>query len=86
MGRYVRQRRRSQHTGATVTLYDTQAPENIFDPAGGRWVTVCEDHGAICNHETLALARAHAPHCEWCEPCMFDDSPDGNFDDLDKLY
>lgn len=67
---YVRQSRRSRSTGTRVTLYDTNHQENIFDPAGGRWVTVCEDHGAICNHQTLQLALDHMPYVQWCEECM----------------
>jgi hypothetical protein len=69
-GSYVRQSAKRHATGTVVTIYDTNHPRNVFDPAGGRWVTVCEDHGSICNHETLALAKAHAPYAEWCEPCQ----------------
>lgn len=89
MGNYVRQDRVSRLTGTRVTIYDTQHPDNIFDPAGGRWVTVCEDHHTLCNHATLAQARGHATVVDWCEPCMYDQAvwgEDGNFDDFDKIY
>lgn len=70
MGSYVRQDRIARRTGTRVCLFDTRSPENIFDPAGGRWVTVCMDHGAICNHETLYAARAHSTEVDWCEECQ----------------
>jgi hypothetical protein len=37
---------------------------------GGRWQTVCEEHGGVISYETLAAAREFAPHPEeWCEYC-----------------
>ncbi len=62
------QESRSQRTGSDVGLYD--ATLTGFDDEGGRWVTVCNTHATVCNHETLALARYHLPACEWCEECM----------------
>jgi hypothetical protein len=64
----LREERRSRRTGARVALFEA-APAG-YDDEGGRWVTVCETHGTICNHETLELARFHLPMCEWCEECM----------------
>lgn len=71
---YIRERyagviesRNRRATGTVVTIY--RAADAGLDSAGGDWATVCEDHGAICNHETLAMARAHAPYGEWCEDC-----------------
>lgn len=60
--------RRSRRTGMLVSLY--AAEQAGLDPAGGPWATVCEDHGAIANHATLDLARAHLPAVEWCEACQ----------------
>lgn len=60
--------RRSRRTGTLVGLY--AAAQAGLDPAGGPWATVCEDHGAIANHATLELARAHLPAVEWCETCQ----------------
>ena len=57
-------------TGTVVSIY--RAEEAGFDPEGGPYVTVCEDHGTICNHSTLALARFHAPRAEWCEECQIE--------------
>jgi hypothetical protein len=61
------QRRRCQVTGTIVSIY--HAATAGLDPAGGPWATICQDHGTICNHRTLDLARAHATTPEWCEPC-----------------
>jgi len=36
------------------------------------WETICEDHGAVCSHETYRVARAWLSHPdEWCEDCMY---------------
>lgn len=35
-----------------------------------RWATVCDDHGNVCGHATLALAMSAAPEPDgWCEDC-----------------
>ena len=60
--------KRRRATGTVVSIY--RAEEADLDPEGGPYVTVCEDHGTICNHETLTLARQHAPYAEWCENCQ----------------
>lgn len=62
------QRRKSQAFGVVVSIY--KAEEAGLDPCGGPYVTVCDAHGSLCNHETLREARAHAPHLNWCEECM----------------
>ena len=62
------QRRKSQAFGVVVSIY--KAEEANLCTEGGRYATVCEAHGTICNHETLREARAHAPHLNWCEECM----------------
>lgn len=67
---YIRQTTRNRETGSRVTIYDTNAPENAFDPDGGRWVTFCEDHHSLVNHVTLADAQYYAAHpLAWCEEC-----------------
>lgn len=41
-----------------------------LDTAGGRWQDVCDYHGGVCSHETLALALRFASTPEdWCELC-----------------
>ncbi len=59
---------RARSTGAQISLY--HAEQAGLCPGGGPWATVCEDHGAILNHESLKLARqwVSAPE-EWCEEC-----------------
>jgi hypothetical protein len=66
---YLRKRSRARSSGAVVELFDTAQPENVFDPDGGRWVTICE-HGSLVNHRSLTTARdfMSAPEC-WCEVC-----------------
>jgi hypothetical protein len=66
---YLRQTTKARSSGAVVELYDTDDPLSVFDPEGGRWVTICE-HGSLVNHPTLALARSFASAPEmWCEEC-----------------
>lgn len=67
---YIRYERRSRLTGTLVRVYDTQHPENVFDPEGGRYVASCEEHGTLCNFRSLTAARAHAPVVDWCEACQ----------------
>ena len=67
--RYLRQSTTARSSGAVVELYDTEDPLSVFDPEGGRWVTICS-HGLLVNHETLATARLFASAPEtWCEEC-----------------
>ncbi len=69
MTAYLRQQTTARSSGAVVELYDTDDPLSVFDPDGGRWVTICE-HGYLVNHETLATARSFASAPEqWCEEC-----------------
>jgi hypothetical protein len=59
----------ARSSGAMILVLDG-------DPAGmdieaGRWQTVCDDHGFICSHDTLALARSWASCPEmFCEDCQ----------------
>ena len=54
----------------SVEVYDSHAPDSVFDPAGGRWVTYCALHGSLVNHKTHALARAFAQEPEaYCQAC-----------------
>jgi len=70
-GKALRERRRNQRTGVTVELIDTHHPDSRLDPDGGRWATVCIDHGAVVNHDTLAIARSFlAVPWEFCPDCQ----------------
>ena len=60
--------KRIPHTGTIATLYD--AREAGMGVEGGRWKTVCEDHGSIVAHATRRDAIPHlASPEEWCEEC-----------------
>ncbi len=63
------EQRRSRKTGFLVGLYAAEQAD--LDASAGPWATICEEHGHIVNHDTLALARAHlGDPTGWCEPCM----------------
>ena len=59
---------RCRASGTTIGIY--HAVQAMLDDAGGPWVTFCENHGCLCNHESLARARRHAAYPEWCEDCQ----------------
>ena len=60
--------RRNQQTGLEVGVYHAEQAD--LDPAGGRWYSVCEEHGVLCSHRNLNLARFHAgAPWGWCEDC-----------------
>lgn len=67
---------RARTTGRPVSIYDGQAAG--MDTDGGRWQTVCEDHGYVISHATLALARhwQSAPN-DWCGDCNGSDVSGG---------
>jgi hypothetical protein len=65
----LREWRKNRVTGTFVGVYDGRAAD--MDTDAGRWQTVCEPHGTIISHPTLALARYHAASPdEWCEKCI----------------
>lgn len=65
-----RERHRSRQTGVTVILLDTQIDQTWLSDDGGRWATLCEDHGYYDNYESLAQARQwYAYPAEWCPDC-----------------
>lgn len=65
----------ARSTGRAVSIYD--GIEAGFDVCGGRWQTLCEDHGYIVSHETLSIARLHASEPEeWCGVCNGEDLPE----------
>ena len=64
----LKQSRKCRATGTRISIYDA-VPAGLCDE-GGRWQTVCEDHGSICSHETLALAQHHAAWPAWCTDCQ----------------
>lgn len=61
---------RARSSGTIVGLYDVRKTDQ-FDPDGGRWVTICENHSTIVNHLTRKLAEAFMASPEaWCEDCQ----------------
>lgn len=59
----------ARSTGTLVLVIDGEA--GGLDTDGGRWSTVCEPHGGVISHLTLAVARSFAPAPEeWCPYCM----------------
>ncbi len=64
----VRQSRVCKSTGTTVSLVDSHAPESTVErDDGGRWATLCEDHGSIVYHQRLSDAREWASDpSTWC--------------------
>jgi len=59
---------RSRATKLLVGLY--RADQAQMDATAGAWATVCEEHGSILNHSTIALARAHLVDPRgWCSTC-----------------
>jgi len=82
------QERRARETGTLVQIVDRgvddfeRAEAREQGIAWNRWETICVEHGAVCSHESLALARRHAPvPTEWCEDCMASVGFRDGFDD-----
>ncbi len=62
------EQRRNSGTGLLVGVYEAEQAQMCT--AGGRWASVCEAHGTLANHRTLALAQSHAEAPDgWCEAC-----------------
>lgn len=67
---------RARSTGIEVTTGhadDLGLDRGLSDYDGvetTRWYNFCVEHGSICGHQSLALAKAFAavPE-EWCEQC-----------------
>jgi hypothetical protein len=67
--RYLRIRRRHRLFDTWLCIYDAQHPDSVFDPTGGRWVTYCENHETLCNHQSFYLAVHFAQSTKLCEYC-----------------
>lgn len=70
-------RARSRRTGTVVIVLDARIA-TWLDPDGGRWITMCDEHGTVCNHVTRKLAMEQAPTVDWCEDCTTPDDSIGN--------
>lgn len=65
-------KRAQSEAGTTVVLLDVRKGGEwaAQESDGGRWVTVCDQHGSVCQHRTRALAEHHLTGAEWCEECI----------------
>lgn len=61
--------RKARQTGRTIVVGHS---DDLGIERNGThdWWTVCDDHGILACHPTLALARHHsASPLDWCEVC-----------------
>jgi hypothetical protein len=62
--------RRARQTGLFVGIYHNEQAGLDDDEGRAPWSTVCESHGHVISHETLALAKFHAADPKgWCQQC-----------------
>lgn len=60
----------ARETGTLVVVYR----DEDADPTQP-WISLCDDHGQLVSHDTLALAQSHASNpLGWCEICNGQDS------------
>jgi hypothetical protein len=62
------ERRQNRITGTVVSVYD--AEQGGFDPEGGKYAVVCEQHSTIVNVGTLRLATQTLAFPDFCEECQ----------------
>lgn len=79
----VRSASYARSTGTLVLVVDGEAGGVDTYEGAQPWSTICDDHGGICSHETLAAAQswASAPQ-EWCPSCQ--NIRDGRPEDQDR--
>lgn len=83
----LRSWRRAKATGTHVGVYN--GDEAGLDTDGGEapWSTICDEHGGIASHFTLADAEHHAGKPEqWCPVCQrlrLVEGPDGTWSGVD---
>jgi hypothetical protein len=65
-----RERHRTRETGVVVLILDTEIERPWLSNEGGRWATLCEEHGYYDNYTSLARARGwYAYPAAWCPRC-----------------
>lgn len=71
------QQQRARSTGTLVGVY--HGPQASIEVAPEQpWVSVCEEHGVLAAHSTLALAKYHAADpAGWCEECSLAGDSEG---------
>ena len=67
---YYYETKRCRQTGHLVTV--AHGDDLGLDTVGeGPWYDVCEEHGQICSHTSLALAKSFAADpLMWCSECQ----------------
>lgn len=61
--------RKCRATGKLVGLYRS-GEAGLEEDAEGKYTTVCEEHGTLVSHRTLAVARSWlADPAGWCDEC-----------------
>lgn len=70
--------RKARSTGVRVELLDANDAPDFNPDEGGRWITLCCDHGNFVQHEQQHTAGSFmaAPE-EWCEDCQAAMSTEG---------
>jgi len=65
-----KERHRSRETGTVVVLIDAQADRRWNPRPGGRWITLCREHGRLTRWPSLGIARSwYAYPSIWCGAC-----------------
>ena len=64
---YVCSRRNTLNRGWVVIYV---ADEQGLDPAGGKYVAVCQTHHTVCNGTSIQKLRSFLKIPEFCEACM----------------
>lgn len=63
------EQRKNRRTGTKIGLYHGLQSGIDSDPECP-WATVCEDHGFLVNHQSLANAKIAMTVPDWCEECQ----------------
>lgn len=67
----IDERKRRKASGTIVAVVNSELHPDVDPAEGGPWATICEDHGGLCQHDSLGLARRHATDpVGWCPGCQ----------------
>lgn len=68
--------KRNRQTGTHIVVGHA-TDVGLDDDPEYPWWTICEEHGRVCSHPTLALARVHGAYPNgWCGVCAGTESAD----------
>lgn len=66
----ITQERRARSTGTTIQIADNR-DGSVDQDDPNNWFTICVEHGGVCSHPSLQLAREWAAEPEgWCPGCQ----------------